>query len=145
MSENEPSNSPTAEAHGGTRWIWVLLGAVIMGGIALGSVYLALETELLFRIADPALRFWVFELLSGVGYLVGGFLVALLSPGRTTREPMYAAVLAFIAQTALLWYQDVVALTPRVFLAMMAIDGALAWAGAWIGERITRQVGEGTR
>jgi len=137
-----PEASPRAlrgdeQEVGGTRWLWVLLGALIMGGIAFGVVFLVLRTEFLFQIRDPALRFWAFEGLTGIGYLVGGFLVALLSPGRTTREPMYAAVLAFAAQTALLWYQGWVALTPKVFLAMGAIDGALAWVGAWVGERST--------
>ncbi len=133
-SEPGPDRRPRPR---GARGLWVLVGAALMGGIALGTVVIVLRTGFLFRIDDPRLRFWAFELLTGLGYLVGGFVVALLSPGRTTREPMYAAVLAFVAQTAVLWYQNLMALTPKAFITMLVIDGALAWAGAWVGERIT--------
>lgn len=125
---SEPSHS---------RPLWVLLAALCMGGIAYGVAQVGLRTGLLWSLEDPALRFWAFEALTGVGFGVGGFAVALVSPGRTTREPVIAALLAYLGQTGALWYANQIAMTGKVFAVTAAVDGALAWAGAWLGERIT--------
>lgn len=108
-----------------------------MGGIGIGCAMLAMGTEVLTRFESPVVRFWIFELGTAVGYFVGGFGLAVLSPGRTTREPMIAAALAFVAQSTFLWYFDWMAMTARVFFVMLALCGALAWVGAWLGERLT--------
>lgn len=120
-----------------SRPLWVLVAALCMGGVAYGVAQLGLRTGLLWSLDGPALRFWAFEAMTGVGFGLGGFLVALVSPGRTTREPVIAAVLAFLGQTGALLYADQIALTGKVFLVTATVDGALAWVGAWLGERIT--------
>jgi len=117
------------------RPLWVLLAALCMGGIAFAVAQLGLRTGLLWSLEDPALRFWVFEAMTGAGFGLGGFAVALISPGRTTREPVIAAVLAYLGQTGALWYADQIAMTGKVFAVTAAVDGALAWIGAWLGER----------
>jgi len=123
-----------------TRFSWMVVGALIMGGIATGAVLLAKRTALVSGL-DPALQFWVFELSTGLGFFIGGFAMALVSAGRTTREPMYAAMLAFAGQTGFLVVSGIlVGLGVAYFLLMLAIDGAMAYAGAWIGERITGEV-----
>jgi hypothetical protein len=120
-----------------TRFSWVFIGALIMGGIAVGAVFLARGTTLVKNL-DPTLQFWVFELGTGLGFFFGGFAMALLSRGRTTREPMYAAMLAFVGQTGFLLVSGIlVGFNVFYFLLMLAIDGAMAYAGAWFGEKIT--------
>ncbi|MFH2008352.1 MAG: hypothetical protein ABI333_17335 [bacterium] len=132
-----PQDTPKHEHHP-TRWLWVFLGAVLMGGIALGAVYLARETGIMARVSDPRAQFWVFELGTGLGYFIGGFAVAVLSPGKTTREPMYAAMLAFAAQTIFLLAGEIIESLPATaFLMMLAIDGGMAYLGAWLGEKVT--------
>jgi len=108
-----------------------------MGGIGIGGAMLVMRTGLLMRFESPSTRFWVFELGTAVGYFLGGFLLAVLSPGRTTREPMYAAALAFLAQTTFLYVSDYVAMTSTIFFVMFALCGAFAWTGAWLGEKLT--------
>lgn len=123
-----------------TRFSWMLFGALIMGGIALGAVLLAQRTTLVKQL-DPPMQFWVFELGTGLGFFIGGFAMALLSAGRTTREPVYAAMLAFAGQTGFLLVSGIMAsLSVPFFLLMLAIDGAMAYAGAWFGERLTGEI-----
>lgn len=134
--EVQPHSAPALRRRG-TRTLWVLLGALVMGGIGIGAAVLVMRTGILSRFESPVTQFWIFQLGTGVGYFLGGLGLAALSPGRTTREPMIAAALGFLAQTGYLWYSDYVAMTPRIFFAMLGLDGALAWFGAWIGERLT--------
>jgi hypothetical protein len=122
------------------RFWWMVVGALIMGGVALGAVLLAKQTTLVKQL-DPVPQFWVFELATGVGFFGGGFAMALLSSGRTTREPLYAAILAFLGQTGFLVVSGIlVDLSVHFFLLILAIDGAMAYAGAWFGERLTGEV-----
>jgi len=138
MAPKDAPKQALKHAYHHARWLWVFIGAVIMGTIALGAIYLAKETGIMARVADPRLQFWVFELGTGLGYLIGGFAVAVLSPGKTTREPMYAAMLAFAAQTIFLLAGEIIESLPATaFLIMLAIDGAMAYLGAWIGEKVT--------
>jgi hypothetical protein len=121
-----------------TRLSWVALGALIMGSIAAGAVLLARKTNLISTL-DPVAQFWAFEAGTGVGFFLGGIALALLSPGRTTREPMYAAMLAFAGQTTYLLVREYLqGFNVAFFLLVLATDGALAYAGAWVGERLTR-------
>ncbi len=123
-----------------TRFSWMIVGALIMGGVALGAVLLAKRTPLV-KLLDPMVQFWVFELFTGLGFFLGGFAMALFSSGRTTREPVYAAMLAFVGQTGFLVVSGIlVDLSVQFFLLMLAIDGAMAYAGAWFGERLTGEV-----
>lgn len=123
-----------------TRLSWMLVGALIMGGIATGAVLLAKRTTLVNGL-DPTLQFWVFELGTGLGFFIGGFAMAMVSAGRTTREPMYAAMLAFAGQTGFLLVSGIlVGLGVVYFLLMLAVDGTMAYAGAWVGEKITGEV-----
>lgn len=137
MMDTKNADATSTTERRGTRTLWVVLGALVMGGIGIGAAILVMRTGILHRFESPATQFWIFQLGTGVGYFLGGLGLAALSPGRTTREPMIAAALAFLAQTGYLWYSDWVAMTPRIFFAMLGLDGALAWFGAWIGERLT--------
>jgi len=122
------------------RFSWMLLGALIMGVIATGAVLLAKRTDLIKQL-DPGLQFWLFELGSGLGFFIGGFGMALFSSGRTTREPMYAAMMAFAGQTGFLLVNGIlVGLTIWYFLLLLAVTGFMAYAGAWVGERLTGEV-----
>ncbi len=123
-----------------TRFSWMVVGALIMGGIAVAAVLLAKRTPLVKQL-DPTMQFWVFELSTGLGFFLGGFAMALFSSGRTTREPVYAALLAFVGQTVFLLVTGILeGLNAPYFLLMLAIDGAMAYAGAWFGERLTGEV-----
>jgi len=123
-----------------TRLSWMLVGALIMGGIAVATVLLAKRTALVKGL-DPTTQFWIFELGTGLGFFIGGFAMALLSSGRTTREPVYAAMLAIVAQTGFLVFSGIlVGLNVPFFLLMLAIGGAMAYAGAWFGERLTGEI-----
>ncbi len=119
------------------RFSWILVGAGVMGAVATGAVLLARSTAL-FHHLDPVLQFWVFQLVTGLGFLLGAFTIALLSVGRTTREPVYAAMLAYAAQTVYLLAAGVLAgLGVGYFFLLLLASGAMAYVGAWMGEKIT--------
>ena len=64
--------------------------------------------------------------------------MALISAGRTTREPVYAAMLAYVAQTVYLIVTGILmGLGVGYFLLMLVVSGSMAYAGAWMGEKIT--------
>jgi hypothetical protein len=122
------------------RFSWMFVGALIMGLLATGAVVLAQKTSLIKQL-DPIYQFWLFELGTGLAFFLGGFAMALFSAGRTTREPVYAAMLAFVAQTGFLVFSGIlVGLNVPFFLLMLAIGGAMAYAGAWFGERLTGEI-----
>lgn len=119
------------------RFSWVVLGGLVMGSIAVGAVLLAQKTNLI-KTLDPILQFWIFELATGVGFFFGALGMALLSSGRTTREPVYAAMLAFAAQTGyLLVSESMTGLGVSYFLLLLILSGTMAYAGAWMGEKLT--------
>ena len=122
------------------RFSWMFVGAMVMGLLATGTVVLAQKTSLIKQL-DPSYQFWLFELGTGVAFFLGGFGMALFSAGRTTREPVYAAMLAFVGQTAFLLITGIlVGLSVPTFFLLLALDGAMAYAGAWVGERLTGEV-----
>jgi hypothetical protein len=136
LPEDEPGE-PMRTDTSVTRWAWVALGALIMGGIALGAA-LAMKAGLLFSgVQNTEAAFWYFELTLGFGFLLGSFAMAALSPGRTVREPLMAALLAFVVQTAVLWLKGWVVMNFTAFVVLLVIDGGLAYLGAWMGEAIT--------
>lgn len=122
------------------RFSWMLVGALVMGLLATGAVVLAQKTSLIKQL-DPSYQFWLFELGTGLAFFIGGFVMALFSAGRTTREPVYAAMLAFAGQTAFLVVTGIlVGLSVPYFFLLLAVAGAMAYSGAWVGERLTGEV-----
>ncbi len=119
------------------RFSWILLGGLIMGSIAVGAIVLARKTELIKQM-DPVLQFWVFEAGTGLGFFMGALFMAVLSAGRTTREPVYAAMLAYIGQTVYLIVTGILTgLGVGYFLLMLIVSAAMAYTGAWMGEKLT--------
>lgn len=97
---------------------------------------------LLGRYRSIALGFTLQGLLHVVSFLIGGFLVGLVSPGKRMVEPAVAA----FASVAFMFVLTV--FTPYswfIFSVSRVIVGGglafvLALAGAWLGERITGNV-----
>ena len=139
MTDREPTSPPPEGAptsDGRIRWVWMGLSALVMGAVALGSVLLVREAGLLAHVTSTEAAFWYFELGTGGGYLAAALGLALVSPGRTVREPLTAALLAFAGQSAVLWYKGFLALNASAFLVLLAINAGLAYLGAWAGEEI---------
>lgn len=118
---------------------------------AIGSVVIFIVVELLIggllgQFVDGfksyALGFTLQGLLHIAAFLVGGFLIGVVSPGERTIEP---AVGAFISM-AMLWFIKFVSPYPffSFSLRQVFVGGSamflVAMAGAWGGERLTRQV-----
>jgi len=112
------------------------LGALVMGAVALASVLLVRAAGLLEHVPSTEAAFWYFELGTGGGYLAAALALALVSPGRTVREPLATALLAYTGQSAILWYKGFLAMNASAFLVLLAINAGLAYLGAWAGEEI---------
>lgn len=110
-------------------WRWVLVGALIVLGTE--TLFASTVAAIGGRVTEP----WTFVLGTTVAFLVGGFVIGLLSPGWTIWEAGYAGVIA-VAWTGFLLAR----LLDSGFLATLPLG--LAWgllcglAGGWIGERL---------
>lgn len=139
MSDPDPTApSPEREppSSGRTRWAWMGLGLLVMSAVALGAVLLVREADLLAHVTSTEAAFWYFELATGGGYLAAALGLALVSPGRTVREPLITALLAYTGQSAILWWKGYLSLNASAFLVVLAINAGLAYLGAWAGEEI---------
>jgi hypothetical protein len=112
------------------------LGLLVMSAVALGAVLLVREADLLAHVTSTEAAFWYFELATGGGYLAAALGLALVSPGRTVREPLITALLAYTGQSAILWWKGYLSLNASAFLVVLAINAGLAYLGAWAGEEI---------
>lgn len=112
-------------------WPWVLVGILITLGMQtlLGSLLAA------FGVTVPS--FALVALVSTVGFVLGGVVLGLMSPGYTAWEAGFASVVAaagavFLASRLLTFAQGLIVLLP------LAICWGLLWglAGGWVGEQI---------
>lgn len=122
-------------ATSGLQWKWVFIGAAVMVGTQLifGVVYgLALRAS-----GGGGVNRLVVGLLGLLGCPVGGFIVALLSPGLTIREPALGAVFAIGFFTLLHGVPQ--GLLPS--LVSLAVIYGLTIVGAKLGEALQRRRG----
>lgn len=122
-------------------WGWV--GGAFVVFIAVELVIGGLIGEVLLgRYRSISLGFTLQGLLHVASFLIGGFLVGVVSPGKRLMEPAVAAfgsVLFMFVLTVFTPYAWFVFSTDRVIVGG-GLAFLLALAGAWFGERVTGQV-----
>jgi len=70
-------------------------------------------------------------------WCIGGFLIGLISPGRTFMEPVVAAFLIAIPTAVmLLKFQTVKTMPPFMYVLMSALGILFTLVGAYAGERV---------
>lgn len=70
-------------------------------------------------------------------WFLGGFLIGLISPGRTFIEPMVAVFLVAVPTAFLLYVNQTVKTMPAFMYVLMSALGVLfALIGSYLGERI---------
>lgn len=133
MSEPQQADRerPRQDLYSGRRieWRWVGVGALIVLGLEtlLASSFAALGREF-----TSLLVFWP---ATTIAFLVGGFVIGLLSPGWTVWEAGFASAVA-VAWTGFL----VARLLGAPFVSVLPVG--LTWgllcglAGGWLGERM---------
>ncbi len=125
------------------RWRWIPVGALVMGAVAVGASYLLFNTSALDSMGGPTTQLRVMFGLACFGYLFGGFVIALASPGKTIAEPLIAALLAYATQLTFIEMQfeaitsDFLGI-PTILLVAIA-NGLFAYGGSWLGETITHK------
>ncbi len=122
-------------------WGWVAGAFVLFIAVELLIGGLVGEV-LLGRYRSIALGFTLQGLLHVVSFLIGGFLVGLVSPGKRLVEPGVAAfgsVAFMFILTVFTPYSWFVFSSSRVLVGG-GLAFLLALAGAWLGERVTGNV-----
>ena len=115
------------------RWLWVVVGVAFIYGsqLLLAGVDRAFGAGLEPLVFHQAL-FLGFTLFS---FFLGGFVVGLLSPGRTIVEPPLAALGASFLDAAFPPLSAVQA-AAGVWLLIVTTGFVLALLGGWMGERL---------
>ena len=109
----------------------IFIGVELFLGGVIGEVVVG-------RFMSLSLRFMLQGLLYVISFLVGGFIIGLISPGIRTREP---AVGAFLSVAIMLMLS---VFTPYSFIRFsftrMLIGGAVAFVLALVGARLGEKV-----
>lgn len=117
---------------------WMLASMAIFIGVELFLGGLIGEL-VVGRFMSISLRFMIQGLLYLISFLIGGFIIGLISPGIRTLEPALGAFLSVTIMLGLTFF------TPYSFirfsLTKMIIGGIIAFAlalwGAKLGEKVT--------
>lgn len=126
------SDTAKNDVHKPIRWLWVVVGVLIMGTISVGSSFLF---QRLVSLEDSWKCGILYNVIIASGFFTGGFVIALLSPGITVREPGLAAMVTFVMETAwLMWTKGKLFMSPRFVVSGLVLSFLAAYVGAWLGE-----------
>ncbi|GAF05225.1 hypothetical protein [Saccharicrinis fermentans] len=117
------------------QWMWISFGVFIVTELVLGALVGGLVVG---KFMSLSLRFMLQGLLNLLAYLIGGFIIGLISPGIRIYEPAAGAFLSVLVMLVLTLF------TPFSFihfsLTKVLIGGGIAFflalTGAKIGERM---------
>lgn len=135
-SASDPAQRPFSK-----HWVWISVVAFIVAELIVGG----LLGELIFgRMLSISTSFLLQGLLNMSGYLLGGFAVGVLSPGRRILEPAAgaAATLVLIAISALFVPYRYMGYANSGLIVACVLAAGLGAAGAYAGERITGNLPE---
>jgi hypothetical protein len=132
---------------------WILIGAGVI--VALNFTMRALLADpvgtALISLAPGLAGVLLFVgLIAFVSFFVGGAVIGLWSPGETIKEPAIAAAIA-IGLNTLENFRNVDGVRFTVFqwligsVVILVVGFAMAFGGAWVGERIQGQTEEKRR
>lgn len=131
MVTTDPAHRPFS-----TRWVWMSMFAFIAAEIVVGGV---LGELILGRMLSMNTSFLLQGLLNMAGFVIGGFAIGLLSPGRRIAEPAVGAActMMLLAVTALFVPYRFLGYSSSGFIVAAAIAAALGAGGAFSGEKLT--------
>lgn len=118
----------TAAPAPGFRWSWVGWSALIIFGTSVAAaVVVGFAYGLIMR--SDVLPFWLIATTNIAGMFLGGLLAGYKSPGVTIKEPAVAAAIVTVLSV----------LSTKQYAAILLgwiLPYALAYIGAWVGEKM---------
>lgn len=123
-----PPPAGTAAPPEAFRWSWVGWSALIIFGTAVGlAVVVGFAYGLITR--SDVMPFWLVAAANIGGMFLGGMLAGYKSPGVTIKEPAVAAAIVTVLSV-------VASKQYSAILVGWILPYALAYIGAWLGEKI---------